>query len=59
MTSVSVGREPCVWLPPIINDKTTPDYQRIETTFQTKFPEHLEAIEEVYIYNWSFLAKFV
>ncbi|XP_060569585.1 inverted formin-2-like [Ruditapes philippinarum] len=46
-----VGREPCVWLPPIINDKTTPDYQRLDSTFQIKFPEHLEAIEEVVLLN--------
>ncbi|XP_053400207.1 formin-J-like isoform X2 [Mercenaria mercenaria] len=46
-----VGREPCVWLPPIIDEKTTPDYQKLEMAFQIKSPEHLEAIEEVVLLN--------
>ncbi|WAQ97742.1 INF2-like protein [Mya arenaria] len=48
------GREPCVWLPPLIDgEKITVDYKKLENTFQVISLRATEAIEEVVLLDAS------
>lgn len=44
---ITAGRDPCVWLPPLKEEKITVDYTKLEQAFQRTDKGNSDAVEEV------------